>query len=60
ALALTSAYAKGLRRELEELSAGAANVQVRFLDTHHGFTLTMPRELAEEARAFIATVFLPS
>jgi len=57
---LMSAYAKGLRRELEELSARGENIQVRFLDTHHGFTLTMPRELAEEARSFIGTVGLPS
>ena len=59
-LRLMSAYAQGLRRDLEELSARATNVQVRFLDGHHGFILTMPRELAEEARAFIEALPLSS
>ncbi|MDR6866177.1 pimeloyl-ACP methyl ester carboxylesterase [Microbacterium resistens] len=56
ALAFMEAYALGLRRDLDEISARAANVTVRYLDAHHGLVLTMPEVLAEDTRAFIAAI----
>lgn len=50
-----AAYNLGLQRSLEDLAKLRPNVTVRALPTHHAFLLTMPRELAAQARAFLVS-----